>query len=222
MTNTCNVCRNLDPDDATYGSQWTTGPVFQHSYISLNQILVAAESGCMFCTLLKNLVCSFVPDWDRKADSISLHVTAPLSRPLVVQISEAVNPHQQLDELCTISVSTPSGMFRAVTAQQAEIAFLLPSEHVHLRDGTHQADRYKALSQVAFQVWALNGSWRKPQMIHNVWHFSGPVCIAVIPYTTPARSCETLSCHHVLLMSAPMMSTSAFVRQKAEEESTQR
>ena len=152
MTNECKVCRNLDPNDAAYGSQWTTGPVFQHSYIPLNHILVTADSGCVYCTLLKNLVCSFVPDWDRKAESISLHVTAPVGRPLVVQISEAVNPHQQPDELCTISVSTPSGMFWALTARQPELAFLLPSEHVCLPDGTHQADPYKALSQVALQV----------------------------------------------------------------------
>ena len=107
----------MDPDDAAYGSQWITGPVFEHSYIPLNQILVAADSGCIFCTLLKDLVCSFVTDWDGKADSISLHVTAPVGRPLVVQISEAVSPYQQLDELCTLSVSTPSGMFWAFTAQ---------------------------------------------------------------------------------------------------------
>ena len=158
MTDKCKVCRNLDSKDAAYGSQWTTGPVFQHSYLALNHILVAAGSGCVFCTLLKNLVCSFVLDWNRKAESISLHVTAPLGRPLVLQISEAANPHQQLDELCTISVSTPSGMFRAITARQAELAFLLPSEHVHLPDGTHQADREKAPGQVALQVSALNGS----------------------------------------------------------------
>ena len=123
----CKVCRNLDPWDTAYGSWWTTGRVFQHSYIPLNQILVAADSGCIFCTLLKDLVCSFVTDWDSKADSISLHVTAPWGRPLVVQISEAVSPHQQLDELCTLSVSTSSGMFWAFTAQQAELVFLLPS-----------------------------------------------------------------------------------------------
>ena len=111
MTDKCNVCRNLDPKDAAYGSQWASGLVFQHSYIPLNHILVAADSGCIYCTLLKNLVSSFVPDWDRKTENISLHVTAPLGRPLIVQISQAVNPHQQLHELCTISVSTSSGMF---------------------------------------------------------------------------------------------------------------
>ena len=111
MTTKCKVCRNLDPDDAAYGSQWATGPVFQHSYIPLNQILVAAESGCIFCTLLKNLVCSFVQDWDCKAEVISLHVTAPLGRPMVVHINQDVDPQQQLDELCTVSVSTPSGMY---------------------------------------------------------------------------------------------------------------
>ena len=116
MTNNCKVCRNLDPNDAAYGSQWTAGPVFQHSYIHLNQILVAADSGCVFCTLLKNLVSSFVKDWECKTESISLHVTAPLGRPMVVQISQAVPPHKQLDELCTISVSTPSGMYLALTA----------------------------------------------------------------------------------------------------------
>lgn len=174
MTNICKVCRNLDPNDATYGSQWTTGPVFQHSYIPLNQIVVTADSGCIFCTLLKNVVRSFVPDWDRKAESISLHVTAPIGRPLVVQISEAVNPHQQLRELCSTSVSTPSGMFWAFIAQQAELPVLLSSEYVYLLDGTHQADRYKALSQVALQLWALNESSQKAQMIHSAWNFSSP------------------------------------------------
>ena len=118
MTNRCKVCSDLDPDDAAYGSQWTTGPVFQHSYIPLNQILVTADLGCIFCTLLKNLVCSFVPDWAGKAEIISLHVTAPLGRPMVVQISQAVDPQQQLDELCTVSVSTRSGMYWTSASQQ--------------------------------------------------------------------------------------------------------
>ena len=116
MTARCKVCRNLDPNDAAYGSQGTTGPVFQHSYIPLNQILVAADSECSICTLLTNLVYSFVPEWEGKAESISLHVTAPSGRPLVAQISHAVNPHQQLVELCTISVSTTSGKYWAFTA----------------------------------------------------------------------------------------------------------
>ena len=144
MTNKCKVCRNLDPNDAAYGSQWTSGPVFQHSYIPLNQVLVAADLECIFCTLLKSLVCNFVTDWLREVESISLHVTAPCARPLVVQISQAVDPHQQLDELCSISVSTPSGKYWTFTAQPANLAFLLPSEYEYLDDGIHQADRYKA------------------------------------------------------------------------------
>ena len=85
-------------------------------------------------------------------DGISLHVTAPVGRPMVIQISQAVDPHQQLDELCSISVSTLSGMYWACTAQQAKPDFLLPSEDESLSNGTHQADPYKALSQVALQI----------------------------------------------------------------------
>ena len=152
MTNRCKVCRNLDPNDAGYGGQWTTGPVFQHSYLPLDQVLVAADSGCIFCTLLKNLVCSFVPDWDGKAKTMSLHATAPFGRPMVIQINQAVDPHQQLDELCTVSVSTPSRKYWTFTAQQAKMALSLPSTYQDLDEGAHQADRYKALSQVALQI----------------------------------------------------------------------
>ena len=110
MTERCKVCRNLDPNDPVYGSIWTSGAVFQHSYIALIHIINGPSLGCIYCSLLSNLVREFVSQWKAKADKISLHVTAPVGRPLVAQINESIDPSKQMDELCTVSVSILSGM----------------------------------------------------------------------------------------------------------------
>ena len=75
----------------------------------MNHVINKASLGCIYCSLLSSLVGDFVPEWQSKAEKISLYVTAPVGRPLVVQISESVDPHKQLNELCTVSLSTLPG-----------------------------------------------------------------------------------------------------------------
>ena len=109
MQDKCKTCKNLDPYDAIHGARWISGPVFQHTYVELNHIIKNGPRGCLYCSLLTNLVNNFVPDWKSKVDKLSLHVTAPIGRPLELRINECIAPDEELNEISNVFVSASLG-----------------------------------------------------------------------------------------------------------------
>ena len=100
MLKKCETCKNLDPFDISYGGKWISGPVFEDPSIKLPNIIDNGRRGsCSYCSLLVSVVNDFVPDWKSRVDQVSLHVTAPVNRPIEIRIYEALAPDEQLDEL---------------------------------------------------------------------------------------------------------------------------
>src|SRR5947199_1934138 len=110
MFRQCETCKNLDPNDNVYGEVWMSGPVFEDYYIKLHDIIDNGQRGCNYCSLLTNLVNDFVPNWKSKTDRVSLHVTAPVRRPIEVRINEALEPDVELNELSTVFLSATEGI----------------------------------------------------------------------------------------------------------------
>jgi hypothetical protein len=110
MFEQCETCKNLDPNNNVYGEAWMSGPVFEHHYIKLPDIIDHDQRGCSYCSLLANLVNDFVPNWKSKTERVSLHVTAPVRRPIQVRINEAPEPDVDLNELSAVVLSATEGM----------------------------------------------------------------------------------------------------------------
>jgi Heterokaryon incompatibility protein (HET) len=102
MGEKCDVCRNLDSFDAVYGTQWTTGRAFEHSYLKFVDILASGQNGCCYCSLLASVVYEYVPDWTLRVDGLSIHVIAPDERPMEVRVSESADPHAEIVELAYV------------------------------------------------------------------------------------------------------------------------
>lgn len=107
MAGMCEVCKNLDPNDAMYGKMWTTGPVFENNYLPVVIITESEGKGCLYCSLLIQVIDEFVPNWRPMREKISFRVTAPDRRPIEVTIMEAPQPDAEFLELANVHLSAP-------------------------------------------------------------------------------------------------------------------
>ena len=110
MFRQCETCKNLDPNDNVYGKVWMSGPSLRiiTSEPTISSTMPNAAAIIALC--LPNLVNDFVPNWKSKTDRVSLHVTAPVRRPIEVRINEALEPDVELNELSTVFLSATEGI----------------------------------------------------------------------------------------------------------------